>query len=190
MRKLAIVLLVLAACSGSGPTDPNGGPGTRQAQISGTVRDYGSSAGISGAKVRLGATETTTDAQGHYALTVQGNLYNVTVNDAQLGQVSARSSRNEVDLLVNGGTCRTWYGTIVDASTGSPVAGAQISLAGVQAQSSAAGTYRIDLGCDINNGSGTGFMTIKRTGYKDATLAYRYENLAPPQRHDVELTRN
>ena len=189
MKKFAILLVVLAACSGSGPTDPNGGPGTRQAQISGTVRDFGSSAGVPNVKVRLGTTETITGAQGHYAMTVPGNLYSVTVNDVQLGQVSARSSRNEVDLLVNGGTCRTWYGTIVDASTGSPIAGADISFAGVNAQSLAAGTYRIDLGCDVDHAGGTGFMTIKRSGYKDASLAFRYENLAPPQRHDVEMTR-
>jgi hypothetical protein len=188
MRKLAIILLFVA-CSGGSPTEPNG-PFVRQATISGTVRDYGSSAGVAGAKVRLGNTEATTNDQGRYTLTVPGSLYNVTVNDVQLGQVSARSSRNEVDLLVNGGSCRTWYGTIVDASTGSPIAGADISLAGVQAQSLAAGTYRIDLGCDVNNGSGTGFMTVKRSGYKDASLTYRYENLAPPQRHDIEMTRN
>ena len=188
MKKFAILLLLLVACSGGSPTDPNG-PTVRQAQISGTVRDFGSSAGIANAKVRLGNTEATSDAQGRYAMNVVGNLYNVTVNDVQLGQVSARSSRNEVDLLVNGGTCRTWYGTIVDASTGSPIAGADISFAGVNAQSLAAGTYRIDLGCDVDHAGGTGFMTIKRSGYKDASLAFRYENLAPPQRHDVEMTR-
>jgi hypothetical protein len=189
MKNLAILFLLLVACNGSGPTEPND-PFVRQAQISGTVRDYGSNAGVAGAKVRLGATEVIANEQGRYAVTVQGNLYPVTVNDVQIGQISARSSRNEVDLLVNGGSCRTRYGTIVDAQTGSPIAGAEIVLAGVHAQSLAAGSYRIDLGCDANNGSGTGFMTVTRGGYKTATLAYRYENLAPPQRHDVELTRN
>ena len=190
MRKLAILLLVLVACSGDSPTEQSVGPDTGEVRISGTVRDYRSGAGISSAKVRFRSTETITDSYGHYAMTVERDRDPIHVNGVLAGEVSALRSRTDVDLLVNGGSCRAWYGTVVEAFTGTPVAGAQIQLGGRQAETDDAGTYRFDLGCDANNGSTADVLAVKRRGYTDTSWRYSFESPAPLQRHDLELMRD
>lgn len=187
MRPLTLLLtLALIGCNGNSPTEPQA---PQAVTIIGTVRDYGSNAPVPAAAVRVGSTTVIADDSGRYVMTLPAGKYEVAVAGTSLGNVSALTSRTNVDLLVNGGTCRTWYGSIVDAQTGFPVSGATIDMASVHVTTSADGSYRIDLGCEINTGSGTGFMNVSHPDYRNASLAYRYEHLAPPQRHDVTLTR-
>ena len=49
--------------------------------------------------------------------------------------------------------CRIPYGTVRDAATGAPIAGAKVTIAFNETTTNANGHYQIDFGCDFVQGS-------------------------------------
>ena len=72
-------------------------------------------------------------------------------------------------FLVNGGTCAARYGTVIDAVTRQPIAGARVTRAGTT-ETDAAGRYRIDIGCEprFDWGSGTTTISVQHPAYQGA----------------------
>jgi hypothetical protein len=160
MRRLALILLVVsAACEGrQTPTDPTitSRPRAREPLVvSGRVVDFVTGVGVPNATVAfeedtLGGTTATAvaDAGGAYALPLQDiGSYRQLVDGrfAGAGRVTGPGYRG--DLLVHDGACVSRYGILADARTGRPVAGATLTLSGVNDTSGADGWYRLDLGC-------------------------------------------
>jgi hypothetical protein len=115
--------------------------------------------------------------------------YHVWVDGAYRGEAWVRSGANRTDLLVHDGGCATRYGTIADAGTGRPIAGATVSLLGVTATTGADGAYRLDFGCrGFFAFTGTIGMSVSRVGYQTGSMPMgRGENLVDALRQDLDL---
>jgi hypothetical protein len=166
-----MLVLLASGCDRDAPDRPS----ARGAAVEGVVRDFQSQAGISSAAVQLTdetsgvAAQATTDANGAYAVSMPAVHAAVVarVNGAYAGTVWIVAGSSRADLLVNGGTCVSRYGTIVDAQTGRPMSAATVSVGGESTVSRFDGSYRIDLGCPTNGSIGfnTTFMTVTHPGY-------------------------
>ena len=178
------VMSLVAACSSS-PSAPTGtGP-----SVAGRVLDFQTNAGVPGATVLPADPRAATDGTGSYHLAMLPGRYHAWVDGVYRGDVLVRSAANRTDLLVHDGGCAVRYGTIADASSGRPLAGATVSLVGVIATSGSDGSYRLDLGCRGPFAfAGTIEMSVSRTGYQIRSLpAGRGENLINAIRQDVDL---
>ncbi len=185
-----VLLVALTACRERNllPTEPGDPQLPSSVTVAGTIRDYHSRAPVAGVTFTLGPVQLTTDANGRYSTTLPRGGHNAYFENTGLGSVLALTSRDDADLLINGGSCRSRYGNVVDALTGRPIAGATINLGGMHT-TAADGSYRIDMSCSLEHDSGTGFIRITHPDYRDGSSAYRMEYLAPPQRLDIALTR-
>lgn len=187
VRLLILTVVTLTACrEGGSPTAPADPRMPQAVTISGVVTDFVTNMPVAGVPVRVGPVNSVTDESGRFSLTLPAGRYEAMAAEQIVGDVLVSSSRGDVNFFINGGACRSRYGSITDARTGLPVVGATITL-GPTVRSGVDGTYRLDLGCDMNHGSGTSYMRIAHPDYKDASVAYRYEYLSPPQRHDLQL---
>ncbi|OLC42250.1 MAG: hypothetical protein AUH43_23075 [Acidobacteria bacterium 13_1_40CM_65_14] len=93
------------------------------------------------------------------------------------------------DFLVRAGTCVSRYGTLVDARTLRPVAGATVSLTGSKTTSGADGWYRIDLGCPTSNPvGGTTEMTVEHPSYVPRSVIVG-RGVVGVTRRDLDLER-
>ena len=120
--------------------------------MSGLVLDFQTSAVVPAATVSFGDVlsptvlaadpRSVTGGSGTYQLSLMPGRYHVWVDAAYRGEAWVRSGVNHTDLFVHDGGCATRYGTIADAGTGRPIAGATVSLLGVTATTGADGTYR------------------------------------------------
>jgi hypothetical protein len=197
LRFLALVIGVLslvAACSSSPSAPTATGP-----SVAGQVLDFQTNAGVPGATVSFGGLESATvlpadprsvtDGTGSYQLAMLRGRYHAWVDGVYRGEVLVRSAVNRTDLLVRDGGCAVRYGTIADATTGRPIAGATVSLVGVIATSGSDGSYRLDFGCRGPFAfAGTIEMSASRVGYQTRSLpAGRGENLFNAIRQDVDL---
>lgn len=73
--------------------------------------------------------------------------------------------RLDTTLLVNAGPCAGRYGTVIDAVTRQPIAGAQVTRAG-SAVSDADGRYMINIGCETRDwGFGTTTISVQHPNY-------------------------
>ncbi len=192
---VALFLLVELAC-GSSPSAPTG---TGPFVVTGQVLDFRTNAGVPGATVSFGDLlsltalpgdpRSVTDGSGSYQVALMPGQYHVWVDNAYRGLARVRSGVNRTDLIVHDAGCTMRYGTIADASTGRPIAGATVSLVGVTATSGSDGTYRLDLGCrGAFAFTGTIEMSVVRAGYQNRSVPMgRGENLIDVLRQDADL---
>ena len=173
MRSLAVVVLVVltVGCEKQSSTGPSSG----EVSVSGRVLNFVTNIGVSGATVAFGAVTTVTDAGGSYTLTLPAiGLYEPLVDGATIThRVRVTGSAYRGDFLVRAGTCVSRYGTIADAGTLRPIAGATVRFNGNGSPESAVsgsdGWYRIDLGCPANGlvGFNTTEMVVSHSNYMD-----------------------
>jgi hypothetical protein len=78
----------------------------------------------------------------------------------------------QTDLLVAGGACN-WarYGTILDATTRAPIAGAHVSASGTSAITRADGTYTLDRGC-LSAGASPTNLVVSHASYASRSQFY------------------
>jgi hypothetical protein len=191
-----VVLTVGACACGSSPSAPTT---TGPFVVSGLVLDFQTNAVVPGASVSFGDLlspsvlpadpRSVTGGSGAYQLSLMPGRYHVWVDGAYRGEAWVRSGLNRTDILVHDGGCATRYGTIADAGTGRPIAGATVSLLGVIATTGADGTYRLDFGCrGYFAFSGTIGMSVSRVGYQTGSMSMgRGENLVDALRQDLDL---
>ena len=164
--------------------------------MSGRVLEYSTGAAIAGTSVAFGqvgnqfvaSAAAVTDASGTYRITVPAaRSYSVAADGAIVGTIRPAASIRG-DVFVRFGTCIARYGSITDATTGMPIAGAVVSLAGQTATTGTDGWYRIDFGCPTSAPSGgTTFFYVSHPGYLNQTqVAGR--GIASVQRADISMT--
>ena len=177
MRRTGILELVsaslaLGACGCNEQTTT--GPSSTGVSVSGQVLAFQTQTGVPGAVVQFrgdsqaGETRATTDASGHYVLSLSTvGSFTILVDDMYVGIGRVTGSRYRGDLLVRGGTCISRYGTLADARTQRPVGGATVSVGGGTAISEPDGWYRLDLGCPSTGtiGFNTTFMSVTHPNY-------------------------
>ena len=147
--------------AGPPPTAP--APDART--ISGTIRDVRTNAPAAQVAVTwhargndlavLGSASATTDTAGRFVVRLPGAGYYAVTFDTLPGHAAAIVRyAAAADLFVMPEGCN-WirYGTIVDAATGRPIAGARISASGKSAVSGADGSYFLDWGCSSPAGA-------------------------------------
>jgi hypothetical protein len=185
-----LVLLATAGCDNEGVT----GPSTNGATQRGRVLDYRMETAIAGASVEF-ATDSmangisaTTDSNGSYSITLpsDGPFY-VLVNGAFAGTTRVTRPSYRGDFLIEGGTCIGRYGTIADARTRRPVAGAAITLGGSTTTSGIDGWYRIDLHCG-SPGFNTAFIYVAHPSFSPLQQGVG-RGIHGVQRLDLELQR-
>ena len=215
MRALGpvIPIVLLAACGDSqSPTSPLPTAPTpsspAQVHVFGRVLDFATNAPVAGASINfyieglaLIAQSVITDASGHYSVMLSRDVwYNPRINgpdvDSNRGRIRPVAKETEADYLINGGTCIVFYGTVRDATTGEPLSGATVRFLGVERQSAADGSYRLDFGCPTPanpwRGIGTTFMSVMRPGYVTTSPYGNRAEFVPSsrtQRIDVALQR-
>ena len=159
---MAVLAFVAYGCD-EGPTAT--GPSSNGVPIRGQVLDFSTQAGVSGVVVQIGETPATTDASGFYAMSmpvVRSISFTVSVDGVSVGTARVTGSTYRGDLLIDRGTCVSRYGTLADARTLRPVAGAAVSVGTGTATvpnsrttvSGPDGWYRVDLGCPANGLAG------------------------------------
>ena len=136
--------------------------------LTGTVADALTGAPLAGAVVAAGTVNTITDAQGHYALALlQAGALTVTAtlaNYAAGTQTITLPSTGTVTLnfaLVGQGSLA---GTVTDAVSGTPLAGATVTVGTQQTSTNTAGQYAF-----TNLPAGGATLTVALSGYQ--TLA-------------------
>lgn len=138
--------------------------------IRGTVTDALSGLSIAGASVTAGGIIAATDASGNYNISIAPGAYIVTVSAS--GYASSSTASDVV--VVSGGTASVNFilqplpagvvnsiirGTVTNASSGIPVAGASVTAGSITATADANGNY------NINIVSGTYTLTVSASGY-------------------------
>jgi hypothetical protein len=153
----------------------------------GVLREEGHCGFLSG--VLTEEARATTDSSGSYTAQIATpGSFLVLIDGSFAGsaRVTGRSYRGE--LFVNGGSCVSRYGTIADARTLGPVAGAVVTVGGGRAVTDVGGWYRIDLGCNGSFGFNTAFLTVDHDGYLQALRSVG-RGISGVQRLDVDLDR-
>lgn len=157
---LIVLLLALAGCGGGG-----GGGGGAIAQLVGRVLWVESNSAPSpAASVTSGSSATTTDLiDGSFVLSVSPGATSVTVSYSDGGPpvvftFNFPPASGTVDLgdLYIGPETVTVHGTVNDSSTGNPLAGATVKLAGRTATSAANGEFNL-LNVAYSSGSPAAF---------------------------------
>jgi hypothetical protein len=194
---LALVSAVLALGAGGCGEDSTTGPSPSGVVVSGEVLAFRTQTGVPGAAVQfrgdavVGETQATTDATGHYALSLSAaGTFTVLVDGQYVGFARVTGSRYRGDLLIRGDTCISRYGTLADARTLRPVSGATVSLGAETAISEADGWYRIDLGCPSTGSIGfnTTFMSVSHPNYATRQQVVG-RGIAGVSRIDLDLER-
>jgi len=192
----SLVAIVLCATACGSPTSPT--PSTFN--VSGRVLDFQTGAPVSGAAVAFGdidsgpfrATATAvSDIDGNYSVTVPPASvfgYHIEVNGVFAGLARPGMSYRG-DLFVNVGTCIARYGTVVDARTARPIAGAQVTLVGKSTITDALGWYRLDFGCPSTPPlpGNTTFMSVYASGYAVGSESIG-RGVNGVERRDVSMT--
>ena len=116
---------------------------------------------------QFGDVRATTDSSGSYALTVPSvGFFDISVDGSSIGAGRVTGGAYRGDLLVDRGTCISRYGSLADARTLRPVAGATVALGAATAVSGADGWYRLDFGCPaMSFPGGTTFMSVTHQDY-------------------------
>ena len=187
MRNLTLAALILltVGCDGA-PSGPSSNT------VSGQIIDFATGFGVSGASVVFGQASATSDANGRYTFDhLATGQYEPRVDGVSMGESRVTGPGYRGDLLVRPGTCVSRYGTLADAGTHRPVAGATVAIVGgfnaVNTVSGSDGWYRIDLGCPANGlvGSNTTALSVSHSTYalgKLRSLNHRRYGRAHPAR--------
>jgi hypothetical protein len=188
MLNLAVVVVLVLAvgCDKQPPT----GPSSSGVTVSGRVLNFATNTGVSGATVAFGDVTTMTDAGGSYTLALPAiGLYEPLVDSEWMGSTRVTLTYRG-DLLVRAGMCVSRYGTLIDAGTLRPIAGATVRLSGQNAVSGSDGWYRIDLGCPANGlvGFNTTEIVVSHPNYMDLH-AVAGRGVFGVRRVDLELQR-
>ena len=170
---LGLITAVLVLGAGGCNDQATTGPSSTDVSVGGEVLAFGTQAGVPGAVVQFRdgtAAEllATTDASGHYALSLSAaGSFTILVDGQYVGVGRVTGSRYRGDLLIRGGTCISRYGTLADARTLTPIGGATVSMGAETTISEPDGWYRIDLGCPATGtiGFNTTFMTVTHPNY-------------------------
>jgi len=167
-----LLLVVAAALAWSCTRELPAGPTRGSFSISGRVIEFRTQAPLAGGRVEFTPESSTimvsatTDAAGSYTITMPASAtYVAAVNGSLAGVAVINRPSYRGDLFVNGGDCASRYGTVTDARTARPIAGATLSVAGASATSGADGWYRIDLGCPASTGFGTTLISVTHPDY-------------------------
>ena len=188
MLNLAVVVLLVLAvgCDKQSST----GPSSSGVTVSGRVLNFATNTGVSGATVAFGEVTTMTEGGGSYTLAVPAiGLYEPLVDGDWMGSTRVTLTYRG-DLLVRAGTCVSRYGTLTDAGTLRPIAGATVTLSGQIAVSGSDGWYRIDLGCPANGlvGFNTTEIVVSHPNYMDQSYPAG-RGVSGVWRLDLELQR-
>jgi hypothetical protein len=169
-RNGCVAVVTLHACNTNrGPTAPT----PSSAVVRGTALDFQTQTPISGAIVRVstdpfgGGAETVTDSNGRYTLPQPphtGMFYYFAINNSPVGRGYPAGANYRGDLLIDGGTCVSRFGVVIDARTLRPIARASV---GSVATTSSDGWYRIDWGCPSSGtiGFNTSFLSASHSSY-------------------------
>lgn len=163
-----LLVAVTCGCDDGGVTAPS----SNETAIRGRVLDFSAETGIAGALVQFtgeslpSGPSATTDANGHYVISASSpGPFTVWVDGAFAGDARVTRPNYRGDLLIDSGSCISRYGTIADAETLVPVAGATVALGGSRTTSGIDGWYRIDLGCPSRPGFNTAFIYVTHPNY-------------------------
>ena len=190
-----LVTLFAIACNHESPTEPPNNTPAR-AELTGRTIDAAHTAvgqvtvTLLSSDVIAATTVSRTDGSFTFSDLAPG-FYGVKyrVNGAAEefgGVVKLLSGTNVHDVLVS--NCRVPYGTVRDAVTGRPIAGAKVSIYFHETTTDANGHYQIDFGCDVVQG-GTIIMSAEHPAYQKSETLTRasllctcaYDFLLTPQ---------
>jgi hypothetical protein len=154
---LFLFLFLLASCSGhehSLPTEPGPAPAPlTTATVSGRVLSLDSRQPVANALISFSdehdvVTQTTSGADGSYSIAgLTPGFFAIRAGTQIAGSVRLDAGLNARDLFVSDPKCIVQYGTVRNAQSGRPIAGAKVSIYGREVTTGAAGTYTIDFGC-------------------------------------------
>jgi hypothetical protein len=99
-------------------------------------------------------------------------VFNVSIGGARAGTAIVKGSSYRGDLFTDPVECAVRYGTLTDARTGLPVAGATVNVGtGLRATSAADGWYVLDFGCPgATRGLGTVVMGVAHRNYQQRSV--------------------
>jgi hypothetical protein len=196
-KPLVVFSLLVITCS-CGDRQHLTGPTTGPVAVRGRIVDFNSQQAVSGAQVvfandaESGLAEVaraTSDSSGSYVVQIAAaGSFLVMVDGAFAGTVRVTGRTSRPELFVNGGRCVSRYGTIVDARTVDPVAGAVVTVAGGRAVTDAGGWYRIDLGCTGPIGFNTTVLIVEHPAYRQGVRPVG-RGIGGVERLDVDLER-
>ena len=175
---------VFVGCSSS--SDDGGGSGTTTS-LTGTVTDSATAAAISGATVKLGDTETTTDSSGNYTLSgLSAGTYTLTVSktgyttyQASITIVEGTNTQN-ITLTAETSQTGTLTGTV--KSGDAEVESVLVSLQNIGTYTTAAdGVYTF---AQVTYGTYT--ITATKTGYNNYSASVTIN--AATNTHNISLT--
>ena len=170
MRILALAAAVVLGGSCDGQRTP-AGPSSSGVLVSGHVLDFVTNAVVPSATVVFGDVTTVTDSAGWYTLSVAApGRFEPVIDGRSVGVSRVTGSTYRGDFFVRSGTCVARYGTVADARTLRPVAGAAVSVSGTyNGITGLDGWYRINLGCPALGvvGYNTTFIYVTHSNYVD-----------------------
>lgn len=150
---------------------------TAEPSVRGRVTDFLTGNGVPAVQVQLTGqskdTRATTDANGAYVMPMLPlGRFSVAVDSRPVGSARLTGIQFRGDLVIDRGPCIARYGTIADARTLAPVAGATVRLAGITTTSGPDGWYRIDLGCPSSAtiGFNTTFLYVTHPNYTSGSM--------------------
>lgn len=170
---LIFFFFLLASCSGhehSLPTEPGPAPVTT-ANVAGKVLSMESRQPVANAQVVFSDAhdvpfETISAADGSYSIAgLTPGFYSVRAGAQLAGNVRLDAGVNARDLFVADSKCIVQYGTVRNAQTGKPIAGAKVSIFNREVTTSADGTYSIDFGCNGTVQGSTILIQASADGY-------------------------
>jgi len=172
--------ILMSGCSKNNPTAPATGT------ISGTVTDATTNKPIGSATVTLGSLTTSTSFQGTYSFSdVPAGTYTLTVtaggyaSQSKQVQVSQGTSQTLNFSLQPAAT--TVSGTVIDATTSTPVPSATVTLGSQTTTTSSAGSYTFS---NVQPGSYT--ITASANGYNSTSKQIQVSG-GVPQTVDLSL---
>lgn len=178
----ASFVLLLAACTDSQPpttpTPTQTAPPNPMLHVSGRIVDFATSQGVAGIEARwLGSSPggpnfssvvSVSDASGAFRVDLpvaDRFLVQFSPGGNASALVVVPGKRLETNLLVNAGPCAGRYGTVIDAVTRQPIAGARVTRAG-SAVTDSDGRYMINIGCETRDwGFGTTIISVQHPQY-------------------------
>jgi hypothetical protein len=179
----ASAVCLLVACTDTNPptTPAPYVPPTAALRVSGRLIDFHTAQGVAGMEMRwlpftaggpqFASVTAVSDTTGAFQvdLPVAERFSLQFSSPGQSGLVIVPGKQLDTTLLVNPGTCAARYGTVIDAVTRQPIAGARVSRART-AETDAHGYYRIDIGCDpkADWGFGTTIVSVQHPAYEGA----------------------
>jgi hypothetical protein len=178
---LIFFFFLLASCSGhehSLPTEPTPAPVTT-ATVVGKVLSMESRQPVANARVIFSDShdvpfEATSAADGTYSIAgLTPGFYSIRAGTQIAGNVRLDAGVNARDLFIADPKCIVQYGTVRNAQTGRPIAGAKVSIFNREVTTSADGSYSIDFGCNGTVEGSTILILASADGYVPFSIMTR-----------------